>query len=45
MRKQAEKDKLTALSERLSYDDERAGNVATVCPIKIFVIAAGMIGI
>lgn len=26
MRKQAEKDKLTALYERLSHDDERAGN-------------------
>ena len=37
MKKQAEKDKLTALYERLSHDDERAGesvsieNQETIC--------------
>ena len=30
MRKQAEKDKLTALYERLSHDDERAGESVSI---------------
>ena len=30
MKKQAEKDKLTALYERLSHDDERAGESVSI---------------